>query len=373
MLNLKKLSLFVLLLIGVCLVSTGTGLAHIERPYWVTAADVYNRGILDLIVVNHTTTEFVLMKGNGDGTFGRPLDVAVVGMGGWVAAVADFDGDDNLDVAVAVGPSNNVAVVFGNGEGGFQGRRTYAVGTEPRAIVAADIDGDGAPDLVTANWGSNTISVLLNNGDGTFAPAIHYNVQENPHFVSAGDLNGDGQTDLVVSNYREGAREGSISIFMSGGNNGLELLGHMPTRGINPNTSVITDLDGDGVPDIAVANAGSSNVSVFLSDGAGGFDVSTYASGGGGTLAVAAGDFNGDGYPDLALANSAANNVTILLNDGAGGFGDPTPYTVGMFPRSIAVGDFNQDDSLDLAVANTNSNSVTILLGDGTGGFAPPQ
>ena len=73
---------------------------------------------------------------------------------------------------------------------------------------------------------------------------------------------------------------------------------------------------------------------------------------------------------DLAVANAGSNNVSILLGNGTGSFGTPaTNFPVGTDPRSVAVGDFNGDTFLDLAVANFNSNNVSILLGNGTGSF----
>jgi len=103
---------------------------------------------------------------------------------------------------------------------------------------------------------------------------------------------------------------------------------------------------------------------------------------GGGSNAVAKGDFNGDGILDLAVANSscsapAPGTISILLGRPDGTFQAPVVYAVGVTPLSVAVGDFNGDGKLDLAVANFNcdfvppcpSGSVSILLGNGDGTF----
>src|ERR1700674_3738612 len=87
--------------------------------------------------------------------------------------------------------------------------------------------------------------------------------------------------------------------------------------------------------------------------------------------AVVVGDFNGDGKPDLAVANSGSNNVSILLGNGDGTFQPAVNFDAGLSPNSIAVGDFNGDGRLDLAVLQTGNptnsvaGAVSILLGNG--------
>jgi FG-GAP-like repeat len=80
--------------------------------------------------------------------------------------------------------------------------------------------------------------------------------------------------------------------------------------------------------------------------------------------AVAVGDFNGDGKPDLAVANDFDNDVSVLLGNGDGTFQVHVDYGAGYFPLSVAVGDFNGDGKPDLAVANATSNNVSVLLGN---------
>src|SRR5262249_57809399 len=85
---------------------------------------------------------------------------------------------------------------------------------------------------------------------------------------------------------------------------------------------------------------------------------------------VGIGDFNGDGIPDLAVANFASNDVSVLLGNGDGTFQPAAGYAVGSQPPSVvAVSDFNGDGKLDLVVPNYNSNNVSVLLGNGDGTF----
>ena len=84
---------------------------------------------------------------------------------------------------------------------------------------------------------------------------------------------------------------------------------------------------------------------------------------------VAIGDVNGDGQPDLAVANGGSNTVSVLLGNGTGGFGAKTDFPTGTAPYSVAIGDLSGDGKPDLAVANSSDHTVSVLLGDGTGGF----
>jgi hypothetical protein len=77
---------------------------------------------------------------------------------------------------------------------------------------------------------------------------------------------------------------------------------------------------------------------------------------------VAVGDFDGDGKPDLAVANFGSNNVSVLLGNGDGSFQAAQNFGVGSSPYSVAVGDFNGDGVQDLAVANSGSNNVSVLI-----------
>ena len=246
------------------------------------------------------------------------------------------------------------------------------VGTNPRALVVADFNGDGFPDIAVANFGSGSVAVLLGDGSGGFTAASGspLTVGTGPTAIATGDFNGDGNADLAVAN----SNDNTVSILLGDGSGGFTAASGSPlTVGTGPTAIATGDFNGDGNADLAVANSNDNTVSILLGDGSGGF---TAASGspltvGTGPTAIATGDFNGDGNADLAVANSNDNTVSILLGDGSGGFtaASGSPLTVGTGPTAIATGDFNGDGNADLAVANSNDNTVSILLGDGSGGF----
>lgn len=145
-----------------------------------------------------------------------------------------------------------------------------------------------------------------------------------------------------------------------------------PPQVKNPGIVLTRDVNGDGHPDLIVGDYVDNTVSIFLGNGQGGFTQSPQStvSLGATVDAIAAGDFNGDGRPDLAIANGASGTVTGLLGDGHGAFtAAGSAITVGGTARALAVGDFNRDGHDDMAVST--GPAIVVLSGNGTGGFTP--
>src|SRR5215472_17732029 len=146
--------------------------------------------------------------------------------------------------------------------------------------------------------------------------------------------------------------------------------------GINPKAVVIADFNGDGKPDIAVANSGDpgigdpGNVSILLNNGDGTFQPANDITAGKNPCSIAVGDFNRDGHLDLVVANNGINvaggwlpgTVSVLLGNGDGTFQTHVDYAAGTGPCSVTVEDLNGDGRLDLAVAAHPSNVVSVLL-----------
>jgi hypothetical protein len=350
-------------------------------PKRVAPADFNNDGHLDLVVgfspaLGVSSSSVAVLLGNGDGTF-RTAWTYVTGANSFPQlAVADFNGDGNLDLAVSTGSVNGSVNVFaGNGDGTFQGPQTYAVGSFPLGVAAGDLNGDGILDLVVVNsamyTGTPSLSVLLGNGDGSFQAAQNYAVGKDPDSLALGDFNGDGRADVVVTN--DGS--GTVSVLLGNGDGTFQAR-QTYNVGLQPSSVAAVDVNGDGALDLVVADSYSGdNVTVLLGNGDGTFPVLPKYDTGLGIPAghMVTGDFNGDGIPDLALATS--NTVSVLLGNGDGTFQAPrTSSFNGYGVTSLAVGDFDGDGQLDLAVAFSGDFShhpvgVAVLLGNGDGTF----
>jgi hypothetical protein len=274
----------------------------------VAVADVNGDGKLDLLAVNSEGSVGVLL-GNGNGTFQSAITYGTGGYGAGSVSIADVNGDGHLDLVVANlclnedpnGACNGlgeVGLLLGNGDGTFQSPTIFSSGAYFAFSVAiADVNGDGHLDLVVANAcsmdpqgvgcaTSGQVSVLLGNGNGTFGSAVTYN--SGGIFATSdavADVNGDGKPDIIVSNECS-------------------------------------------VPQIACTNTGT--VSVLLGNGDGTFQSGvTYSSGGFEALGIDAYDVNGDGRPDILVANGC--NALDL---------DPSACNVPGIDASSSVGVF---------------------------------
>lgn len=141
--------------------------------------------------------------------------------------------------------------------------------------------------------------------------------------------------------------------------------------GADVRSVAVADFDGDGRPDLAVANADSSSVTVLLKVGRGEPAISNTHSVGTFPLSVAAGDFTGDGKPDIISASNSSGTISLLRNNGSGAFTPAGTFNSGSGGVDMTVGDFNNNGTLDVAVAL--GSSVSILLGNGQGGFSAPS
>jgi hypothetical protein len=300
-------------------------------------------------------------------SFGPPSGFFAGGGAGEIA-VGDFNADGKRDLAV-VRSGNVVAVLLGDGAGGFAAANTFAIGSSARSVVTADFNLDGKADLATANPSSSNLSILLGDGAGGFAPQTTVPAGPQPGSLAVGDFNNDGKPDLAATN-SDGVNN-AVTVVLGVGD-GTFGTPRSFAVGTNPVDVTQGDFNGDGKADLAVANMNSNSASVLDGDGAGGFAPRKNFAVGANPQGVAAADVNGDGRPDLLLPNLTSNNVSVLLGT-ANGFAPAANLAVGPFPVSVRTADFNGDGKLDLVIARGGEDdSVSVAFGAGNGGFIAP-
>lgn len=179
--------------VGVTIDATGT--ASPEQD--ISVGDINNDGILDLFTTG-VDKESVWL-GHGDGTF-QTAKVSSISPSSRSAALADFDLDGRLDVAVTDTLNEKIYLAFGNGDGTFGPKTTYNAATNPFLIRPQDLNGDGYADLVSGHYGSGTVSVLLNDGTGNFSTSATFSNGADQRLPGFGDFNGDGAIDIASTN-----------------------------------------------------------------------------------------------------------------------------------------------------------------------------
>jgi hypothetical protein len=251
-----------------------------------------------------------------------------------------------------------------------------AGGIEASSVAVADVNDDGKPDIVVANYCGHDctegrVDVLLGNGDGTFkAPVGYPSGGSIPYSVAVADVNGDGKPDIVVANCA------SIGLNVCDVHNSL--LGILVGHG----DGTFQAVNGDGKLDLVAticpdACRTSGGVAILLGNSVGTFQQPAVYATAYDVEWVEVADVNGDGILDLLVASAGNNRVGVLLGKGDGTFRSPVFYDQigGISATAVRVADVNDDGNPDLLVANACSDihctngSVGVLFGNGDGTF----
>jgi uncharacterized protein (TIGR03437 family) len=293
----------------------------------------------------------VVVPNTGAGTFGAPLSTPLPGPG-WIGnlllgsihpAIADFNGDGHLDIAV---PTFDVTtttagwyLLLGKGNGSFQAPAPLPFSSfVPLSLAAGDFNGDGKPDLVAGvadSSGSPSLEFAAGNGDGTFQSPTSIGLPTTiGSLILVADVNGDGNLDVIFAG-----------------------------------SSLVTDV----LSILSTSFLGESGVTVFLGDGKGGFQKSFNATESSYMTGAALADTTVDGKLDLIQTMIQGNYLSGGTPTGAievrPGNGDGTfqdPITMGFLAATVAtdlaVADFNGDGRPDIAVSALPA--VGLSLGD---------
>ncbi|MFD7560477.1 FG-GAP-like repeat-containing protein [Streptomyces sp. NPDC059835] len=238
--------------------TTGDNPCVVRFPTGVAVGDFDEDGKPDLATSNANTNNTAVALGNGDGTFGT---AAQFGLNGGTnpqsIAAADLNADGHLDLVTSNSSSGTLSVLLGDGHGSFGTASSVSAGlTLSSKFKLADVNEDGKLDAVVVAPGTpGHLAVLLGDGSGGFGTASVLSAGANLTSASVSDLNGDGHVDLVASSAAsaevvvfEGDGTGAFGTPIAFGLNGAS----------NPQATAVADLNGDGRPDVVTANLNTS-------------------------------------------------------------------------------------------------------------------
>jgi hypothetical protein len=375
----------------VLLAAAGGEVVADGRSRWVTGL-IYGFVLLALLVIGFIvglSTGLLPFPAGGEGRTATH-----------VAALADLDGDGDLDVVAGndqhLGPVDD-PIWWNDGQGNFDGPPQILEESVPGSyhVATGDFNGDGREDILFGRFGSGWL--ILNEGARQFSPGKEIRAHEmyiGPVDVAPGDLDGDGDLDAFIAVCCGTVAQGGPSnvhypprhrAFLNDGAGNLTAvlgsLGDLGTRSV-----ALGDLDGDGDLDIYMGNSfstrdadstSSSNEpnTVWLNDGAGRFTDTGQRLGDLGTNAVALSDLDGDGDLDVFAAHRGPDDpwsgpAAVWLNDGAANFNDSGQRLGDELARFVFLEDVDGDGDLDALVeASRWRGSVRLWLNDGAGRF----
>jgi len=388
----------------------------------VVLGDLNLDGALDIVVESGFDPWVKVWLNNGDGTFGESA-IFLCGNDPRSMVVEDFTGDGILDIALTVRASTDLILLRGVGDGSFEAYQTHELNAGGE-LIGHDFNDDGAMDMLSVR--SSSVTTLINQGDGTFSDQIEFSVPNpgsNLH-NAIGDIDGDGDADLVIVEREDGVDfirvlenvgfgiltqqqrfstqgivEGIVVANLSQGllpdivlsrltfqgeiaygasvyrNAGGVFAHHAYSVSLRSRTGAMIagDFDQDGDQDIAVAQVLADSVSILENTGDGQFFGVSLAAYGSNLRGSSLFDIDRDGDQDVIALERDANEVRVFLNDGNGEFGAGVSFDNGLgnSPQDLAIADLSGFGTIDMVVVNSLSARFSVLVGDGAGNFEP--
>jgi hypothetical protein len=340
----------------------------------MAAGDVNGDAVSDLLVV--TDKHLLVFFGRRNRTWTDQPD-AFTDLPTKVSelALGDLDKDGAADVVLADHESYDVAVWLGRGDGHFTAAAgspfVAREGEQPHThgLAVADVNGDGQLDIVTANNDDGDVSLLIGDGKGSFERAAQspFACGKGPYPIAASDINGDGCADILVPNSVPDPDVKSLVILLGSSSGELTPAQNSPlVCDATVWYAASGDLNGDKMPDIVATHSeGGSGATIFLNAGEGKFSAAPGSplEFGHGAWGVEIVDMNRDGHADLAVASDTS--IRVMLGDGAGRFRPAagSPFRTGKGAWRLVVADFNGDGKPDVATRCVEANRVEILHG----------
>jgi len=342
----------------------------------VISVDFDGDGKPDLAAFDNIQVHIFKNTGSKTAPYNTTADTVISAFGGY-EVVGDFNGDGKPDLALASYTNPGVVNVVKNtstpGHIHFAPTLSFTTGSYPLGIAVGDFNGDGKLDIATNDDGSNSFSVLLNttkNDTISFAPKVDFATGKLPFSIAVGDVDGDGKPDVVIANHGDY----SVSVIRNTSTgNSLSFAAKVDYGiGTSPESIYLADIDGDGKADIITTNHldfGNVNTGAVLRNTctAGSLSFAAQVNYFTGVFSIGqVADMDGDGKPDLVLVDRTSNTGLLIQNQS-------TPGTIKLvgekdfgafyYPDGLAIGDFNGDGKPDIAVANVaDPNTVSLLI-----------
>jgi large repetitive protein len=238
-----------------------------DSPAFVGAGDFNGDHILDLVTIDQSgiCPCISVLIGNGDGTFREPPINTMPPDPAASIGIGDFNHDGKLDLVTVgqFGSASEAGVLLGNGDGTFTPGMTYVVGSNPQSVAVADLNGDHNLDLAVADAFGGSIDILLGNGDGTFNQGAVIPTLSFPGGIQKSDFNGDHKVDLVIVT---GLSNTVVSEYLGNGDGTFQAALNFPVLG-EAATLGVGDFNGDHHNDIVVTNFNGNSVVTLLNTG----------------------------------------------------------------------------------------------------------
>jgi hypothetical protein len=356
-------------------ISLGTGSS--SNPSGIITGDIDLDGKPDMATASYTVSNGgkILKNLGSPGTifFGAASNIVTNGYSRNVTT-GDLDGDGKQDLIFGSSNTWSLAIFMNNSTAGtisFAPKKDLSATGNPNDIAVGDLDGDGKPELVVSSNVDNTFSVFRNTGIVPGAVSFEDPVafptgaSSSPSGISISDIDGDGKADVIVANQLLN----NVSVFRNTSTNGVISFAAKIdyAAGSAPIDVALSDLDGDGKPELIVANQGAS-ISVIRNlsiPGTISFAAKTdFAIAGASLYGIAVNDVDGDGKPDIAVVAGNTAKASVFRNISSPGIislETYSDYTLGNQPRSILLADIDMDGKPDILSPNYTGGNLSIL------------
>lgn len=299
--------------------------------------------------------------------------------------MADLNGDGKLDLIAANFGSGNIYVYQNISTNGSLSPGSFAApivlagtgSSAPFSLTVADVDGDGKLDILMSDHNANTVMIYQNLSSGgtlttnSFAAPVILSVDTDPRRICVRDLDGDGRPDIIVAN----AGSSTISIFRNIGQAGSITTNSFAPKvdlvaALNPEDVAVGDLDGDGKPDLVSPSDNGGVVSLYRNTSTPGtisFDARVDLPAPAFTISVAIGDIDGDGKADLAVGSYTGQALSVYRNTSSPGslstnsFVPRVDFSAGCNVQTVALGDINGDGKPDIVLVGELPSHMSIF------------